>query len=83
MKSGTIPSPGEGGSTTAATAGRVRLPQMNRWGSRTLLRFLQENGGQVELRTNERGAVAGVCVFPDGSECDEWEYYRGTCNSVE
>lgn len=45
--------------------------------------FCEGNGGQVELRSDETGAVAGVCIFPDGSECDEWEYYRGTCTSVE
>jgi putative hemolysin len=38
----------------------------------------EENGGRVEMRTNENG-VAGICVFPDGSECDEWAYYRGEC----
>ena len=25
------------------------------------------------------GGVAGICVFPDGSECDEWAYFRGEC----
>ena len=34
--------------------------------------------GTVEIR-EERGGQRGVCVFDDGSECDEWEFYRGEC----
>ena len=41
--------------------------------------FCEENGGVLELRSDTSGAVQGVCVFPDGSECDEWAYYRGEC----
>jgi len=41
--------------------------------------YCEQNGGRVELRPDASGAVAGVCVFPDGSECDEWAYYRGEC----
>lgn len=41
--------------------------------------FCEENGGRLELRSDFAGAVAGVCVFPDGSECDEWAYYRKEC----
>ncbi|MBN1139531.1 MAG: DUF333 domain-containing protein, partial [Anaerolineae bacterium] len=25
------------------------------------------------------GGVAGICVFADGSECEEWAYFRGEC----
>ncbi len=25
------------------------------------------------------GSQNGICVFPDGSECDEWAYFRGQC----
>jgi putative hemolysin len=41
--------------------------------------YCEENGGILDLRTSESGAVAGVCVFADGSECDEWQFFRGTC----
>jgi putative hemolysin len=41
--------------------------------------YCEDNGGTLDLRTSESGAVAGVCVFPDGSECDEWQFFRGTC----
>ena len=39
----------------------------------------EQNGGKLELRPDASGGVAGACVFPDGSECDEWAYFRGEC----
>ena len=39
----------------------------------------EQEGGTLELRTADDGSVSGVCIFADGSECDEWAYYRGTC----
>ena len=27
----------------------------------------------------EAGGTAGYCVFPDGSECEEWAYFRNEC----
>ena len=41
--------------------------------------FCEENGGKLEIRTDKSGAQSGICVFDDGSECDEWEFYRGEC----
>ena len=41
--------------------------------------FCEEQGGRLDLRTAPDGSVAGACVFPDGSECDEWAYFRGEC----
>jgi putative hemolysin len=41
--------------------------------------YCEEKGGTVELRQDASGGVAGICVFADGSECDEWAYYRGEC----
>jgi putative hemolysin len=45
--------------------------------------FCEENGGRLDLRTGAGGGVAGVCVFPDGSECDEWAYFREQCHPGE
>ena len=41
--------------------------------------YCEQNGGKLELRQDVSGGVAGMCVFPDGSECDEWAYFRNDC----
>lgn len=41
--------------------------------------YCEENGGKVEIREDESGGQVGYCVFPDGSECEEWAYMRGEC----
>jgi putative hemolysin len=38
-----------------------------------------EHGFKSEIRTAADGSQSGVCIFPDGSECDEWAYFRGEC----
>ena len=40
--------------------------------------YCNEQGGKLEIRDNELGQY-GVCVFSDGSECEEWAYFRGDC----
>jgi putative hemolysin len=45
--------------------------------------FCVERGGTTVIRQDAGGGQQGVCVFPDGSECDEWEYYRGGCTPAE
>lgn len=39
--------------------------------------FCEEQGGTVDLRTDESGGQIGVCVFSDGTEVEEWAYFRG------
>ncbi len=41
--------------------------------------YCEQNGGKLDLRTDATGGVSGVCQFPDGSECEEWAYFRGEC----
>jgi len=45
--------------------------------------FCEQQGYDVEIRTAADGSQSGVCVFPNGSECDEWAYFRGECHAVE
>jgi len=35
-----------------------------------------------ETRTDANGSQYGVCLFPNGKECDAWAYYRGECNET-
>ncbi len=39
----------------------------------------EEQGGQLEIRTADDGGQYGVCIFPNGSECEEWAFFRGEC----
>ena len=41
--------------------------------------YCLEQGYEHEIRTAADGSQSGVCIFPDGSECDEWAYFRGEC----
>ena len=41
--------------------------------------FCEEQGFKLEIRTASDGSQTGLCVFPDGSECDEWAFFRGEC----
>jgi putative hemolysin len=44
--------------------------------------YCTQNGNKLEIRTAADGSQSGVCVFPNGSTCDEWAYYRGECSSA-
>ena len=41
--------------------------------------YCEENGNKLEIRTAADGSQYGICIFPDGSTCDEWAYFRGEC----
>ena len=41
--------------------------------------YCTQEGNKLEIRTAADGSQYGICVFPDGSTCDEWAYYRGEC----
>lgn len=34
--------------------------------------------GRLEIRDTSGGQV-GYCIFPDGSECEEWAFFKGEC----
>jgi putative hemolysin len=41
--------------------------------------YCEEQGGQLEISEDAEGDQTGSCVFPDGSSCEEWAFYRGEC----
>jgi putative hemolysin len=41
--------------------------------------FCEQNGFTSEILTAADGSQSGICVFTDGSTCDEWAYFRGEC----
>jgi putative hemolysin len=47
-------------------------------------RYCLEHGGSSILKTltaiNGSEIQEGICEFPDGSQCEEWKYFRGECN---
>jgi len=38
--------------------------------------FCVDQGGKSEIRTAEDGSQSGICILPDGTEVDEWAYFR-------
>lgn len=40
--------------------------------------YCEEQGGTLDIRETPDGSV-GYCMFDDGSECEEWAYFRGEC----
>jgi putative hemolysin len=45
--------------------------------------YCTQGGNKLEIQTAADGSQNGICVFPDGSTCDEWAYYRGECGPAE
>jgi len=53
------------------------MPQVNMPNPASV--YCMRNGNKLEIHTAADGSQNGVCVFPDGSTCDEWAYFRGEC----
>ena len=47
--------------------------------------YCEELGGTVIIERGFEGGEYGICVLPDGSECEEWALYKNLCgpNVVE
>ena len=42
-------------------------------------KFCEDQGHTLEIRTAADGSQTGYCLFTDGTECEEWAFYRGEC----
>lgn len=45
--------------------------------------YCTQQGNKLEIRTAADGSQNGICVFPDGSTCDEWTYFRDECGLAQ
>ena len=41
--------------------------------------FCIEQGYKNEIVTAADGSQSGICIFDDGSSCDDWAFFRGEC----
>jgi putative hemolysin len=57
------------------------IPQVNMPNPASV--YCEQNGNKLEIQTASDGSQNGICVFPDGSTCDEWAYFRGECGLAQ
>ena len=60
--------------------GTTDTPQVNMPNPASV--YCTQNGNKLEIRTAGDGSQSGICIFPDGSTCEEWAYFRGECGSA-
>ena len=65
---------GQCGNTTGGTGGNASLPN-------PASVYCEEQGGILDIRTDESGGQYGICILGDGTECDEWAFYSGECGA--
>ena len=41
--------------------------------------YCQEMGYELDLRDTD-GGTEGICIMPNGAECEEWEFLAGGCS---
>jgi len=41
--------------------------------------YCGQQGGTLEIREDAEGNQYGVCMFDDGTECEEWAFHEGKC----
>ena len=41
--------------------------------------YCEEHNGTLEIKTDSDGGQYGMCRFGNGTECEEWKFFRGEC----
>jgi len=41
--------------------------------------YCEELGYEYKIITDSEGGQRGVCILPDNTICDEWEFFKGKC----
>jgi len=41
--------------------------------------YCKELGYEYQIITDSEGGQSGVCILPDNTTCDEWEFFTGKC----
>jgi uncharacterized protein len=67
--------------TKSSESAGTDMPQANMPNPASV--YCQQNGNKLEIHTAADGSQNGVCVFPNGSTCDEWAYFRAECGPAE
>ncbi len=42
-------------------------------------KYCIDNGGTIRIISDDAGNQKAMCIFLDGSECEEWAFYNNTC----
>jgi putative hemolysin len=42
-----------------------------------------DHGGKDKIVIEKNGSQIGICVFSNGSLCEEWQYFRGQCTPTD
>ncbi|MEO8727585.1 MAG: DUF333 domain-containing protein [Acidobacteriaceae bacterium] len=41
-----------------------------------------KQGGKLDIRNNSSGGEYGMCMFPNGKQCEEWALFRKQCSAT-
>ena len=44
--------------------------------------FCVKQGGKLDIMQMSNGNEHGMCILPDGRNCEEWSFYRGGCEAM-